>query len=324
MKKIVCCSIITISTVLSSYAWGQELGGGLLNNQGGGAKNGTQPDNQGGLLRGVIRDQIQNAIQPNQPGGQNVPPNAQGQVNPQINGQLGGAPMQNFAQPGANQGNTPQVLSNQQGAGTSLGSQLLNVLRNNLGDHAVVGQDGTVRFRNDVNPQLRGMGILPNDQLVDSNGQDIRDLNTANSYLQANQSLRVRRNGQIVTIQQSTSNANLNSNQLGCTFGIRNNAVFISSLATNGLAARAGLRAGDQILKVNGKLVSRPEEISSYLMEQNSPTIAYVRNGQSGEVSLYPASQEPSPSRVPQSVQNKLDQIERLIGEIRAELSLGK
>ena len=99
---------------------------------------------------------------------------------------------------------------------------------------AAVGQDGTGRFRNDVNPQLRGMGILPNDQLVDSNGQDIRDLNTANSYLQANQSLRVRRNGQIVTIQQSISNANLNSNQLGWTFGIRNNAVFISSLTTNG------------------------------------------------------------------------------------------
>ena len=60
------------------------------------------------------------------------------------------------------------------------------------------------------------------------------------------------------------------------------------------------------------------------MMEANSPTIAYVRNGQAGEVSLYAPSPEPSPSRVPQSAQNKLDQIERLIGEIRAELSLGK
>ncbi|HUP77477.1 MAG TPA: PDZ domain-containing protein, partial [Pirellula sp.] len=252
MKKIVFWSIVAISTSFSTFSWGQEFAGGLLGGQGGGANNGGQPTTQGGGLRGVIRDQIQNAIQPNLPGGQNSASNAQVQGGAQLNGQVGGLPIQNGAQPGAN---PQQIFNNQPGNATSLGSQLLGVLRNNLTDHADVGQDGTVRFRNNVNPQMRSMGILPNDQLIDSNGQVIRDLNTANSFLQANQNLRVRRNGQIITIHQSTSPSHSNTSQLGWSFGTRDNGVFISSLVSNSIAAQAGLRAGDQIVSINGNPV---------------------------------------------------------------------
>jgi len=321
MKKIAFCSILAITTSFSSCCWGQELLGGLLGGQGSGANTGTQPPNQVGGLRGAIRDQIQNAIQPNPPGGQNPPPNVQVQGSTQINGQVGGAPIQSGAQLGAR---TQQNFNNQQGVGASIGSQLLGVLRNNLVDHAAVGQDGTVRFRNDVNPQLRGMGILPNDQLVDANGQTIRDLNTANSYLQANQNLRVMRNGQIVAIQPSMSNTN--ASQFGWSFGSRNNGVFISSLVSNSVAAQAGLRAGDQIVSVNGTSISRPEDISSAMMQANGSTVAivYVRNGQTGEAFLKSSSQGDSSRVSPQSIQFKLDQIERLLGEIRAELSLAR
>ena len=218
MKKIVFCSMLAITTSLTSCSWGQDLLGGLLGGQGNAANSGAQPPNQVGGLRGAIRDQIQNAIQPNPPGGQNLPPNVQVQGTTQINGQVVGSPNQGGTQLGAS---TQQNFNNQQGVGASIGSQLLGVLRTNLVDHAVVGQDGTVRFRNDVNPQLRGMGILPNDQLIDSNGQTIRDMNSANSFIQANQNLRVMRNGQIVAIQQSVSNTN--SSQFGWSFGSRNN-----------------------------------------------------------------------------------------------------
>ncbi len=309
MKKIVFCSIFAITSYFSSCSSGQEFVGGLLGGQ------------EGGVIRGVIRDQIQNAIQPNLPGAQIAPSNVQVQGNAQLNGQLGGSPIQNGDQLGAN---TQPIPNNQQGAGTSIGSQLLGALRANLVDHAAIGQDGTVRFRNDVNPQLRGMGILPNDQLVDSNGQGIRDLNTANTFLQANQNVRVMRNGQIVAIQHSTSQSNSNANQFGWLFGTRSNGVFISSLASNGIAAKAGLRAGDQIVSINGNPVARTEDVTSYMMQANNSTIAivYVRNGQSGEALFNVPSQDNGTRLAPQSIQSKLDQIERLIREIRAELSL--
>ena len=159
MKIIVYCSILALSSTFSSIAWSQEFAGGLLGGQGGGANNGAQPPNQGGGLRGAIREQIQNAIQPNLPGGQNTPSN--GQV--QVNGQAVGSPIQGGLQPGA---------------GTSLGSQVLGVLRSN---------------------------------------------------------------------QPSAPQSNANTSQLGWSLGTRNNGVFISSLVSNGTAAQAGLRAGDQI-----------------------------------------------------------------------------
>ena len=272
----------------------------------------------------MIREQIQNAIQPNPLGGQNTSPNVQAQGSSQFNGQVGGSPIQGGNQLGGNVAAPQQNSTNQIGAGTSVGSQLLGMLRANLNDHAVVGQDGTVRFRNDVNPQLRGMGILPNDQLIDANGQSIRDLNAANSYLQANQNLRVKRNGQIVTLQQSMPQSRSNTSQLGWSFGTRNNGVYISSLVSNGIAAQAGLRAGDQIVSINGNPVGRSEDISTYMLQPNNSTttIVYLRNGQSGEAIFNPSSQDNNPRIAPQSIQSKLDQIERLLGEIRAELSL--
>ncbi len=324
MKKIVYCSILSISLSFSSLAWSQDFAGGLLGNQGSGANNGVQPANPAGGLRGAIREQIQNAIQPNTLGGQNISPNVQAQGGSQLNGQVGGSPIQGGTQLGGNIAPTQQNITNQLGAGASVGSQLLGVLRANLHDHAVVGQDGTVRFRNDVNPQLRGMGILPNDQLIDANGQTIRDLNAANSYLQANQNLRVKRNGQIVTIQQSMPQSRSNTSQLGLSFGTRNNGVYVSSLVTNGIAAQAGLRAGDQIVSINGNPVSRAEDISTYMLQSNNSTttVVYLRNGQSAEAYFNPSNQDNNPRIAPQSIQSKLDQIERLLVEIRAELSL--
>ena len=177
-----------------------------------------------------------------------------------------------------------------------------------------------------VGVQMRGMGILPNDQLVDSNGQPIRDLNAANSFLQANANLRVRRNGQIVTIQQAKPQSSSTTSQLGWSFGTRNNSVFISSLVSNSLAAQAGLRAGDQIVSINGNAIGRPEDISTYMLQANSSpmTISYLRNGQYGEAFLNSSSQIDNSRQAPQSLQSKLDLIERLIGEIRAELSLSR
>ncbi len=323
MKKTVFCSILAISFSFSSLTWSQDFVGGLLGDQGAGANN-VQPANSPGGLRGVIREQIQNAIQPNALGGQNTSPNVQAQGGSQVNGQVGNSQIQGSTQLGGNTATPQQNIPNQLGAGSSVGSQLLGVLRGNLNDHATVGQDGTVRFRNDVNPQLRGMGILPNDQLIDANGQSIRDLTAANSYLQANQNLRVKRNGQIVTLQQPLSQSRSNTSQLGWSFGTRNNGVYISSLVSNGIAAQAGLRAGDQIVSINGNPVGRSDDISNYMLQakNSTTTIVYFRNGQTGEAVFNPSSQDNNPRIAPQSIQSKLDQIERLVGEIRAELSL--
>ena len=317
MKKIVFCALLAVSTNLSGLSWGQGIVGGLLGGQGGASNNGSPPISQGGILPGAIRGQIQNAIQPNVPNGPTTSSNAQIQGASQSNGQIGVTNTQGGVQFGSN---AQQIISGQQGGNT--GTQLLGVLRTNLPLHATVGQDGTVRFRNDVNPQLRGMGILPNDQLIDSAGQPIRDLNAANSFLQANQNLRVMRNGQIVSIQQTNSN----SNQVGWSLGTRNNGVFISSLASNSIAARAGLRAGDQIVRVNGNVVSRPEDISPYIMQadNSATTVSYIRNGQSIEATWNSPNQDQGMRAAPQSIQAKLEQIERLVSEIRQELSLAR
>ena len=317
MKRFVFCTIFAMTSCMSSLSWSQDILGGLLGGQGGGTNDGGQTSNQGGGLRGVIREQIQNAIQPDLPGGQNIPSNAQVQGRTQLNGQVVAPPLQSGSQP---------IFNNQQGAGTSVGAQLLGVLRANLNDHAAVGQDGTIRFRNDINSQMRGMGILPNDQLVDANGTPIRDLNSANSFLQSNQNLQVLRNGKIVTIHQSSPQLGSNPSQLGWSFGTRNNGVFISSLVTNSIAARAGLRAGDQIVSINGNPVGRSEDITTYLLQANNgpTTIVYLRNGQTGEAYLNSTNQYENPRGAPQSIRAKLDQIERLISEIRAELSTGR
>ncbi len=324
MKKIVYCSVLALSFSLSNLTWSQDFSGGLLGNQGAGANGGAQPANPSGGLRGAIREQIQNAIQPNPLGRQNTAPNVQAQRGSQFNGQVGGSPIQGGTQLGGNIALPQQNITNPDGAGTSVGSQLLGVLRANLNAHAVVGQDGTVRFRDDVNSQLQGMGILPNDQLIDANGQSIRDLNAANSYLQANQNIRVKRNGQIVTLQQSMPQSRLNASQLGWALGTRNNGVYIDSVVSNSMVAQAGLRAGDQIVSINGNPVGRSEDISTYMLQSNNSTstIVYLRNGQSGEAIFHPSSQDNNPRVAPQSVQFKLDQIDRLLGEIRAELSL--
>ena len=286
MKKIVSCSMLAISLSFSSFSWSQDIVGRLLGDPGSGDPNLVQPSNPVGGLRGVVREQIENSIQPNPSGGQDSSPNVQAQG----------------------------------------GLQLLGVLRANLDDHAEVGQDGTVRFRNDVNPQLLDMGILPNDQLIDANGQSIRDLNDANSFLQGNQNLRVKRNGQIVTLQSSMPQSRPSTNQLGWSFGQKYNGVYITSLVSSAIAAQAGLRSGDQIVSINGKTVGRAEDISTYMLQaNNSPTtIVYLRNGQSGEAILNPSGQDIDPRSATQSIQSKLDQIDRLLGEIRAELSFSR
>ena len=314
MKRFVFCTVFAMTSCISSFSWSQDILGGLLGGQGGGANDGGQSSNQAGGLRGVIREQIQNAIQPDLPGGQNPPSNVQVQGRTQLNGQVVAPPLQGGSQP---------IFNNQQGAGTSVGAQLLGILRANLNDHAAVGQDGTIRFRNDINSQMRGMGILPNDQLVDINGMPIRDLNSANSFLQTNQNLQVLRNGKIVTIHQSSPQSGSNPSQLGWSFGTRNNGVFISSLVTNSIVARAGLRAGDQIVSINGNPVGRSEDINTYFSQANNgpTTIVYLRNGQTGEAFLNSSNQYENPRGAPQSIRSKLDQIERLVGEIRAELS---
>jgi membrane-associated protease RseP (regulator of RpoE activity) len=247
MKKIAICSIIAFTLLFSNFSFGQDLVRGLLGSQEGNTNKGTPPTNQsGGLIQGAIRDQIQNAIQPNPSNAQNTPLNSQRQGNAQSSGQ-GGAPIQSGVQFGSN----------------------------------------------------------------------------AHSLLQSNQNLRVIRNGQIITIQQSTPQSNPNANPFGMSLGTRNNSVFISSLVSNGIASKAGLRAGDQIVSINGNPVSRPEDISNYMVQANNlpMVMVYVRNGQTGEAAFGAPNQADSSRSSPQSIQSKLDQIERLIGEIRAELS---
>lgn len=167
MKKIVFCAMLAISSSFYSFSWSQDVLGGLLGGQSQGANNGGQATNPVGGLRGVIKEQIQNVIQPDLPGVPNTPSNVK---------------------------------------------------------------------------------------------------------------------------------------------------------------AQAGLRAGDQIVSINGNAIGRPEDISTYMLQaNNSPTtISYLRNGQYGEAFLNSSNQFDNSRQTPQSIQSKLDQIERLIGEIRAELSLSR
>jgi len=136
---------------------------------------------------------------------------------------------------------------------------------------------------------------------------------------QVSQNLRLKQNGQIVTLQQPKSS----TNQPEWSFGQKYNGVYITFLGPNGIAAQAGLRAGDQIVSINGNTVGRAEDISNYMLQADNSltTIVYLRNGQSGKASFNLSINDDDPGIAPQSIQSKLDKIDRLLGEIRAELS---
>ena len=109
----------------------------------------------------------------------------------------------------------------------------------------------------------------------------------------------------------------------GLSLSTRNNGIWVSSVLPNSPAALAGLRANDQLVSVNGNSFLRAEDLQAYLAQaSNSPvSITYLRNGQMGEAALNGSSQPRRSTAGSSSIQSKLDQIERLLNEIRSELA---
>jgi predicted metalloprotease with PDZ domain len=109
----------------------------------------------------------------------------------------------------------------------------------------------------------------------------------------------------------------------GLSLSTRNNSIWVSSVLPNSPAALAGLRANDQIISVNGNSFIRAEDLQAYLAQasNNSVSIMYLRNGQMGEVALNGSSQPRRSTAGSLAIQSKLDQIERLLNEIRSELA---
>ncbi len=109
----------------------------------------------------------------------------------------------------------------------------------------------------------------------------------------------------------------------GLSLSTRNNGIWVNSVLANSPAALAGLRANDQISSVNGNSFLRVEDLQAYLAQAiNGPvSITYIRNGQMGEATLNGSSQPRKATGGSPSIQSKLDQIERLLNEIRLELA---
>ncbi len=186
--------------------------------------------------------------------------------------------------PNANGVNGSSSVPNSSGRTINPGNNLGNRLENIVRE----------QVQNALQPAMPNGVNAPNNQIIAPNNQMTTQLGTAP-----------------------------NVGAAGLSLFTRNNGIWVSSVLPNSPAALAGLRANDQIVSVNGNSFLRAEDLQAYLTQaSNTPvSITYLRNGQMGEAALNGSSQPRRSTGGSPSIQSKLDQIERLLNEIRAELA---
>lgn len=190
-------------------------------------------------------------------------------------------------------------------------------------------EDGTMQLGRELQESIGQLGLQPGDQLLDGNGQPLRE-SSVDQFLNGRPNeLRVLRNGNPIIIRDF-DNSRRSRPTLGIALHPTASGVVITNVFANSAAARAGLRAGDEIISVNGQIVSNPEsmiQVISGLESDRQVAIQYRRNGQVLQTlaTLSSNSQVATDARLPTpvspSIQRKLAQIERLLQEVRQELA---
>lgn len=83
--------------------------------------------------------------------------------------------------------------------------------------------------------------------------------------------------------------------QLGDYFGVSDGkGLLVETVAENGAAAKAGLKAGDVIVEVEGKAVSRQADLLRALSGEGEVTLTIVRNRQRQTVRVTPETTKPA------------------------------
>jgi membrane-associated protease RseP (regulator of RpoE activity) len=145
-----------------------------------------------------------------------------------------------------------------------------------------------------LTPQMRQLGLQPGDTVIDQYG------NIVTSPIQMQRALnglgpnaRVERNGQTarITVSSDGNNRVAASGQprrLGIKMESSTNAVIISRVDDNSVAARAGLRSGDRIIAINGQNIRDPRGVSDRVSGAGSQLVFLVdRDGQQQEIVAY-------------------------------------
>lgn len=338
-RNIIGAAAVTV--ILSNVSWAQvDLGGAIS-----GAINGATGNAQVGSAGSA---QI---TAPQPPNG--TPPKSAvgGSLNGAIDGAISGA-INGGASAGVNPSGTatsgavPNTASNQGWLGRA---------SNEIRGAVQQADNGAMRLQNNLNPTLQQYGFRAGDQLLDANGQPLAQ-SQFDQYLQSNPGqMRVLRNGQTVVINgnvQSGVQRNLGAGgmqngmqaggrqRLGITMNPGPDSVVVSGVTVGSPAAQAGIKPGDQIISVNGQVVSNPNSMIQ-LVGSSAPNqpldLQFRRNGQvmQSQVSLassantqggvyqagYPqgSGQRAVPSENTE-ISARLDKLERMMQDLQTQL----
>jgi membrane-associated protease RseP (regulator of RpoE activity) len=310
--------------VLAQGLLNEVLGGG----NGQGNVNNPQPrGNLQGAVQNAIEGAVRGAVDGVQRGVQTIPtvPGQENSLVPNPGTMIPGASSNAVGSLGSNS------LSGSTNASVATGGAG-NVPFNNAGvnwqqmlQQVITGNNGALRIGAESNNELRAMGLQPNDEIVDAGGRAYMSRTDFETALRSGQTVYVRRNGQIIAVSQA-KNSQLDNRSLGWNLSNINNRLILASIISNGLASRIGLRAGDQLVRVNGQAVYSQSDFDRIHQSSNGPwTIVYLRDGREYEVVL-PVENSGSvaiPKNIDMNaVRSKLDQIEQLTRELRRDLGL--
>jgi len=364
MKKMLVTTFAALSMLASSSYAQLDLGGaisGAINQAtGGGAQVGAQTGAQVGGQAGQLG--LPGASLGTQAGAQ-----LGGQLGSQIGGAAAGQTGANIggnigARAGANlgtnigggtqgtQGNLGVAGGLNAGAQAGTNQSWLGRVGNDLRSALQPGANGNMQLQGNVNQSLQQYGFRAGDQLLDANGQPLRQ-DQVDYYLQNSPNqVRVLRNGQTVVLdgnmraygQSNYAQGGVRATgrqRFGITMSPTTNAVIVSSVTQGSPAATAGLRSGDQIVAINGQAVNTPNDMIQLVGQADANAamdVEYRRNGQSmhsqvmlagttnADVRQAGFNETQGRSNVQGSasadVNSRIDRLEQMIEELRAEV----
>ncbi len=208
--------------------------------------------------------------------------------------------------------------------------QQQNWAQDSLRQSVAPNQDG-YRIQQNVDPRLRDAGFRPGDVILDRNGQPIQNADGLNQMLNNyDGNVQVRRNGQVLQVGASQQFNNTQSNQrrLGIQMQPSSNAVVVSQIERNSLAARAGLQPGDRILAINGQEVNDPRMVGQRLQSINDSQVVLLveRQGRPMEMVVsFTGNQHVSHGNAHQGNQgdlaSRVQELEGRVNELESQLA---
>lgn len=315
MKKTLFAATLSALLVSPSVATAQLGGllGGQSTTQSGAAGQVGGTGQLGGQSGGTLRGALENGIR----GG------LQGAAQGSANGGTVGQAMQQGLNNAVQSGVQGALNGNAQYNNNSINGQanvgLNDSIRSSLMNNLRLGDDGSVRLNDSLNAPLQQFGLQANDQILNADGQPMTSMDAVQAALNGNGQFQVRRNGEIVSLGGSSTAAM--SQTSGLTFERKGNTLFISEVQSQSAAEQARLRVGDQIVTVNGQAVSSDGEFQRLIQANNSDNeVIFLRDGTRYRATIKTMQSKSSTSANRQTIEQKLQTIERLLSEIRMEL----